>query len=212
MIKRNLYSICVIDVGSPKLGNLGWCFYNSINDKTYTGENLTNLYPLILENLSKASLIFGLEAPLFVPIRDDLILATKARKGEGRRPWSAGAGAQVLALNLPIMVHIFSNLYKINKAIDFVFVEEGFTMPSNQILLFEALVSGQDKGNSHVNDAEIMVESCKKYQKLNLLPKTILEFEDGVTYFNLAASALYNSGYKKFVDKINSKMPIYRPD
>ena len=83
MIKRNLYSICVIDVGSPKLGNLGWCFYNSINDKTYTGENLTNLYTFILENLSKSSLIFGLEAPLFVPIRDDLILATKARKGEG---------------------------------------------------------------------------------------------------------------------------------
>ena len=72
---------------------------------------------------------------------------------------SAGAGAQVLALNLPIMVHIFSNLYRINQAIDFVFVEEDFTMPSNQILLFEALVSGQDKGNSHVNDAEIMVES-----------------------------------------------------
>ena len=51
----------------------------------------------------------------------------------------------------------------------------------------------------------------KKYQKLNLLPKTILEFEDGVTYFNLAASALYNSGYVP-VDKINSKMPIYKPD
>jgi len=157
-------------------------------------------------------LLFGLEAPLFVPIRDDLILATKARKGEGRRPWSAGAGAQVLALNLPIMVHIFSNLYKFNKTIDFVFAEQDFTMLSNQILLFEALVSGQDKGNSHVNDAEIMVESCKKYQKLNILPKTILEFEDGVNYFNLAASALYSSGYKKFVDKINSKMPIYKPD
>ena len=88
------YNVCVIDIGSPKLGNIGWCIINTETRIEANGSNLDELFTHIKKNTRCHGLILGLEAPLFVPIRRDLILALKARTGEGKRPWSAGAGAQ----------------------------------------------------------------------------------------------------------------------
>ena len=106
MKKLYPHSICVIDIGSPKLGNIGWSLMNNNGTDEWSGQELDELFPLISDQLEAGGLLLGLEAPLFVPIRDDLLLATKARKGEERRPWCPGAGAQVLAMNLPLMVYI----------------------------------------------------------------------------------------------------------
>ena len=40
------------------------------------------------------------------------MLATKGRKGEGNRPRTGGAGAQVLTLKLPIMIYLFNAIKK----------------------------------------------------------------------------------------------------
>ncbi len=208
----NQYSICVIDIGSPKLGNIGWCVYDALHNKYYKGADLLKLYPVLSNICENNGLILGLEAPLFVPLRTDLLLATKARKGEGRRPWSAGAGAQVLALNLPIMTHIFKNLLHLKPNLKFSFSADNFTAATEEVMIFEALVSGTDKGNTHIDDAEIMVNSCKKYLQKQLLPKNILETEIGVEYFNLAAAALQRVGYKNHIQQLSSSLPIYKPD
>ena len=104
------YSICVIDIGSPKLGNLGWCLIDCQTGEEHSGFNLDELFPHVVKATKNNGLILGLEAPLFVPLRKDLILATRARKGEGKRPWSAGAGAQVLVINLTIMLYLFKGI------------------------------------------------------------------------------------------------------
>lgn len=209
---QNLYSICVIDIGSPKLGNIGWCIYDVIDKQYHKGTDLLKLYPLLNKLSKKTGLLLGLEAPLFVPLRANLLLTTKARKGEGKRPWSAGAGAQVLALNLPIMVHIFKNLFQLNQDLKFIFETKNFKAAKEEILIFEALVSGVDKGVSHIDDAEIMVKSCKKYLDNKLLPNNILEVEPEVEYFNLAAAALYRAGYLNEIEQIGADMPIFKPD
>lgn len=205
------YNICVIDIGSPKLGNLGWCLIDIENDQEYIGEDLDELFPVIANLINNNALILGLEAPLFVPLRKDLMLATKGRKGEAKRPWSAGAGAQVLTMNLPIMIYIFNKIKALCPNISYSLNDTKFTAKPNEIMIFEALVSGSDKGTSHVNDAQIMARSCVEYSKKQVLPSSILENEEFVEYFNLAAAALLRCGFEDNKSDLNAYTPIYKP-
>ena len=205
------YSICVVDIGSPKLGNIGWSLVNNDGTDEWSGQELDDLFPIISNQLGSGGLLLGLEAPLFVPIRNDLILATKARKGEERRPWSAGAGAQVLAMNLPIMIYIFEKIIKNAIKAEFIINSEQFSGAAGQTLIFEAFVSGKDKGDSHIEDAQIMSRYCAQYAKINRLPNTILEDEPNVKYFNLAAAALLHCGGIKDLDNLQIQSPIFRP-
>lgn len=209
---KNNYNICVIDVGSPRLGNLGWCLVDVDTHEEQTGSNIADIFPHLGQALKNKGLILGLEAPLFVPLREDPMLATKARKGEGRRPWSAGAGAQVLTMNLPIMVYLFEGIKSVCPHVSFAINENEFTSAPHQIMLFEALVSGQDKGYSHINDAQIMARSCTPYSAQHILPPSILEPEVGTTFFNLAAAALLRCGLEIAATALHAHTPIYKPD
>lgn len=210
MTLLNSYSICVIDIGSPRLGNIGWCLMDAHQQKT-RGTELDELIPLLALESKHSGLILGLEAPLFVPVREDLLLATKARAGEGRRPWSAGAGAQVLAMNLPIMIYLFKRLKLATENLEVLVEEEKFTASPTQILVFEALVSGADKGQTHVEDAEILVDYCKKFSQKMQLPPSILQAEPDTTYFNLTAAALLQCGLSDNLATLQAASPIYKP-
>jgi hypothetical protein len=205
------YSVCVIDIGSPKLGNIGWCLKDAHSKKKCTGDDLDELFVHIDASTKMGGLIIGLEAPLFVPLRKDLILATKARKGEGRRPWSAGAGAQVLAMNLPIMIYLFKGIQSLCPDLHYFLNEENFLAKPKQVMMFEALVSGKDKGSSHIHDAEIMATSCYTESMKCLLPPSILEYEYETEFFNLAAAALLRCGILEDLNSLNVCSPIYKP-
>lgn len=210
--QKKKYHICVIDIGSPKLGNIGWCLLDTQLEKKYTGSDLDALFPLLPALIKNQGLILGLEAPLFVPIRQDLFLATKGRRGEKGRPWSAGAGAQVLAMNLPIMVYIFSKIHSSSGQIRYCLNEKTFSFSSGEIMIFEALVSGGDKGKNHIQDAEIMAASCLSYAKSGRLPLSILEIEEEISYFNLAAAALLRCHLSDSIPDLQEYCPIYKPD
>lgn len=205
------YSVAVVDIGSPKLGNIGWSLTDAISDDEWSGQELDDLFPMMTFQLKKGGVLLGLEAPLFIPIREDLYLATKARLGEARRPWSAGAGAQVLAMNLPIMIYIFKKILDLSLNAEFLIDADSFKGNAGQILLFEAFVSGSDKGDSHVEDAQIMSRYCRKYSIKKNLPDTIMGKEPGVSYFNLAAAALLQCGGSKNMNNLHIPSPIYRP-
>lgn len=202
------YHICVIDIGSPKLG---WCMIDIKNNQELTGDNLDDLFPHFIEYSNTSGIILGLEAPLFVPLRSNLMEVTKARKGEGRRPWSAGAGAQVLTMNLPIMTYIFKHLCIINPDISYFLNDHGFSAQAGQVMIFEALVSGVDKGVSHINDAQIMASSCMSFSKSKKLPHSILEQENQTEYLNLSAMALLRCGIWSDPSSLRLASPIYKP-
>ena len=205
------YHICVIDIGSPKLGNLGWCLFDIQKNQELTGGKLDNLFPHLIKASKTSGIILGLEAPLFVPLRPDLMEATRARKGEGRRPWSAGAGAQVLTMNLPIMTYMFKHLYALEPDISYFLNEHGFSAQPGQVMIFEALVSGADKGESHINDAQIMVSSCLSFSQSKKLPASILEEENRTEYLNLSAAALLRCGISCDPESLCLASPIYKP-
>lgn len=209
MALNSIPSICVVDIGSPRLGNLGWYLYDAFRDVSHSGDDLDAMIAPLQQVLENSSVLLGLEAPLFVPVRTDLMLATKARAGESPRPWSAGAGAQVLAMNLPIMTYLFQRLR--HDQCSFTMDADAFSGLSGEILVFEALVSGSDKGQSHIEDAQIMVRYCHTYAKEHQLPPSILQSEKGVAYMNLVACALLFTGHLQSLDNLSVASPIYRP-
>ena len=205
------YHICVIDIGSPKLGNLGWCLRDVVRGQEFVGDNLDELFSIFAEASQSSGIILGLEAPLFVPLRSNLMEATKARLGEGRRPWSAGAGAQVLTMNLPIMTYLFKHLHAIKPDLSYFLNENGFAAKAGQVMVFEALVSGLDKGTSHINDAQIMTSSCLTYSQSKRLPNSILQEETDIEYFNLVAASLLRCGVLTDLGSLEMPSPIYKP-
>ncbi len=207
---ENTYSICVIDIGSPKAGNLGWCFTDTDGHEK-TGDDIDTLFPYLQAALPKSGLILGLEAPLFVPLRKDIMEATKARRGEGQRPWSAGAGAQVLTINLPIMVYLFKGIKAACPDISWHVNEQSFTAKPNEIMIFEAFISAADKGSSHINDAELLAQSCRRYAQKKTLPSSMLEPEKDVEFLNLASAALIRCGILNDPKALHEISPIYRP-
>ena len=61
------------------------------------------------------------------------------------------------------------------------------------MVFWKLFVSGQDKGKTHIEDAQIMANYCVNFSDKKILPKTILEQEESTEYFNLAASALFKN-------------------
>ena len=97
------------------------------------------------------------------------------------------------------------------KNIKFIIDENKFEAKPYQILIFEALVSGQDKGKTHIEDALIMANYCVNFSDKKILPKTILEQEESTEYFNLAASALLKIGILEDLKALSEPSPIYKP-
>ena len=205
------YNLAVIDIGSPRLDRLGWSLIDVSKNEEYHGKELDELIALTSVFLEARGLLLGLEAPLFVPVRKCLKSITKARKGEGRYPWSGGAGAQVLVINLPIMVYLFKKLKQKISGLKFILEEDNFSGSAREILLFEALVSGSNKGNSHIHDAQIMANYCLEFAMKKELPTNILEYEQETDFFNLAAAALLQSESISSVDTLSKPSPIYKP-
>ena len=113
------------------------------------------------------------------------------------------------------MVYIFNGIIKKNNNITFFLNEEGFEAKSNQIMIFEAFVSGEDKQEGvsgedkqkgHIDDATIMAQSCAVYSNQYELPPTILEDDQGTEYFNLAAGlALLRCGINEDIKTLSLK-------
>lgn len=93
--ERRLVVVCA-DIGSVSRGNFGW--WSSAGSE---GRIPSTLAKHVAECLNLGlPVALGFECPLFVPLEDDEQSLTRARPGEGNRPWSAGAGCGALATGL----------------------------------------------------------------------------------------------------------------
>jgi hypothetical protein len=205
------FSSCAVDIGSPKLGNIGWAINFAQDDSLLHGNCLDDLAVCINSCIKTKPLLLTLDAPLFVPLRSDIKLATKGRNGEGRSPWSAGAGAQVLSMNIPIMTYIFRKIISLNSDVSFIWSRDDFKDEPNLIYVAEALISGKVKGETHEEDAIIMANYCYNYTKLGMFPENILLPEEGVEYINLVAVSLLTLGHIEDLSSLRSELAIYRP-
>ena len=212
------YNVCAIDVGSPKRKSIGWSLIDFKKRKETEGSDLYELIPLIAETTEENGLILGFEAPIIIPVRDELMRIAKGRVCDGRYAWTGFAGAIVTVINIPIMRYVFKGIKKQNKKISFFLNEKKFAANKNQIMIYEAFVSGKDKldrggdiQDRHILDAKFMARSCAYYAKKHELPPTVLEPKEDTEYFNFAAATLLRCGFKTDVAALNLETPIYKP-
>jgi hypothetical protein len=103
----NHLAIFCADVGSIKQKRFGWA--GTLPDgAAISGTNIEEFAAQVAKQLeNKAKVALGFECPLFVPVRSNPVEVNSARKGEGNRSWSAGAGTGALATGLVEVLHLF---------------------------------------------------------------------------------------------------------
>lgn len=148
------------DLGSVKRGNFGW--FAGLSDGTERkGSDIHKLVECVADLLNRGKRVaLGFEAPMYVPLRDDVLTLTSKRRGETNPNWIGGPGASVLATGLAQVPWVLSavkeNLRRSARAsLDWAEFESG----AAEIFLWEAFVSGAAKGESHIDDAEIAVRA-----------------------------------------------------
>ena len=164
--------VAAIDIGSPKnhQKKIGW-FIDSAHSIKY-GHSLDGVDGFIdsltiaLQNENEP-LALGFEAPMFVPVRENVEELTKAREGEIRknfknRPFSAGAGASVLVTGMVVALYILRKLRKSFPDVEPTLNWCDKPTKTKRLLLFEAFVSEQQPSKNsdpHIQDARTAVEA-----------------------------------------------------
>lgn len=159
---RMRLSIYCADIGSVALNRFGWAAHRAPDNARMMSGSIADLVGEVAKDLSAGlSVALGFECPLFVPLPDDPVRLTRARAGEGNRPWSAGAGAGALATGLTETTWILTRLRERLACEPSVFFDWGRFGDSSEgaLLLWEAFISGKAKGTRHIDDASAGVDA-----------------------------------------------------
>jgi hypothetical protein len=179
--------IAVIDIGSPANQTLGW--YLLAEQLRCGGSLIEELITKLVPHLQRGPCALGFEAPMYIPYRSKPNELTRGRTIEGNRPWSAGAGAAVLATALAVVPFVLRSLRDAAPGLNVHFDCQALTQKAGELFLFEALVTGNAKGNDHQDDARIAAEAfqaaCAQWP-----PK----IED-TSVFNLLGASLLRTGW-----------------
>ena len=156
---QNLVVYCA-DIGSIAKGNFGWS-RRPTDSAGETGTDIRELADRVARDLNDGfPVALGLECPLFVPLPDDPNNLTKARNGDGQRPWSAAAGTAVLAMGITESVWILRRIRSAVPPNIEAFLDWGeFNTNPEGLFLWEAFVSSTAKGSSHTADAMIGIDA-----------------------------------------------------
>jgi len=180
------------DIGSIKKKRFGWARNEVASDIITNGVCITEFADSIVKDIKSGyNVALGFECPLFVPLYKDPIKLTSSRQGEGSRAWSAGAGCGALATGLTetlwILEYVFNKLEtKINPTYSF----EDILNEKSNLLLWEAFVTGESKGDSHYDDAIIAVKEFNSRISIGKLTTDV--FVDNP--YSLIGAALLRSG------------------
>lgn len=177
------------DIGSVKNGNFAW----------YERDGASALDPSSLARQVAAFMnagrpvALGFECPLFVPLPDDDWSLGSARPGEGARAWSAGAGCGALSTGL---VQVAWVLRAIRAQLDTPgsahLAWDSFSAAGRGLLVWEAFVSGGQKGVDHLDDARLAVAA---FESALPDPAARNAIQCASEVYSLAGAALLRAGW-----------------
>lgn len=150
------------DVGSVKSGNFGWARTEPTDAAVVEHDHSSpaDLAKAVAAELNaRRPVALGFECPLFVPVPIEPLKLGAARLGEGARPWSAGAGTGALATGLVQMAWVLAAVRAVASDIPLFLDRHRFEEAGSGILLWEAFVTAEAKGNTHLDDAAIAVRA-----------------------------------------------------
>jgi len=160
---RQLVVYCA-DIGSVARGRFGWARGAQSGRSlriTTKSTDIRKLVARVARDLNAVTPVtMGFECPLFVPAVNDPNKLTRARVGEGSRPWSAAAGAGALVTGLTEVLWVLQQLQSRLSSTQPVYVSwPEFAHAGRGLFLWEAFVTSTAKGKSHIDDAEEAVRA-----------------------------------------------------
>lgn len=209
----NRIDYCV-DIGSEKNKNFAWVRRKTGID--FPGKTLNGLLKDLWESLQSDSIVtIGFECPLFFYMNSDSDNVTSQRPGEGNRPWSAGAGAQVTVTGVAQITWLFSQLrQKIDRGSSTDFPSfhllndwDKLKNATSGLFIWEAFISGKDKPleknkevikNDHIEDCKIALDKFE--EKLN--SPIELRYADKEV-FSIIGAVLLRTGWTADVNVLN---------
>ncbi len=162
MLNLATLRVYCVDIGSVR-GRFGWardCGPGGGPEVRRGGEEILELADAVAADVKAGRPVaLGFECPLWVPVPRDPLDLGRARPGEGDRPWSAGAGAGVLATGLAQVVWILREVaIQMSCAPVFFLRWSDFVGLGSGVFLWEAFVTKDAKLGTHPDDAAAAVE------------------------------------------------------
>ena len=198
--------IAAIDVGSRL--KLPWFRIGASG--TRAGADLDDLATALRSDLqSGAQVALGFEAPLWIPRAHASLEIGRARRGEGNRPWSAGAGAAVLAYAVQQATFVLSAIHVGRRTA---------TLDSRRwldgdvdLLVWEAFVSGSGKDRlaiePHIDDARRAAEEFARRAETDEIVSD-LQPDDVISLVGLA---MLISGWADDVSVLQHPAVVVKP-
>jgi hypothetical protein len=183
-----------------KAGRFGW-FGTDPEGNSMSGSSIEELASAVSNKITSGTKVaLGFECPLYVPLRNDPMLLTKARIGEGNRSWSAGAGCGALATGLVEVTWLLEKIRTNTPKSVAAFINwKAFENSDNGLFLWEAFVSGNAKGSGHVHDAQIAVQKFQAALPNPELANAISE----QNVFSLIGASMVRSGWSTNVQLLS---------
>ncbi|HAV16094.1 MAG TPA: hypothetical protein DCW91_02325 [Acinetobacter nosocomialis] len=208
-VKSNFMNVIyAADIGSIKSNNFAWARLACDPYQINTDSSIHTLVQAIDSDLAQGKKVsIGFECPLFINLPSNPVLLTSARKGEGSRAWSAGAGCGSLTTGLIEVLWILSELKQMaTYTIEATFSSDCLLNGNANLMIWEAFVSSNSKGKSHSEDAIIAV--MKFYEKLNsksLSSDIVVE-----NPYSLAGAALLRSGITNNIEVLKEQCIVVK--
>lgn len=200
-------AIGVIDVGSPKGGKLGWAIL-APNADPVLGKDLDAFIDAMTALGANWPLAIGFEAPLFIPAPAEALKILSGRKGEGSRPWSAGAGATVTTAALAVVTYTLAGLRRgLSQAVastDF----GALPARPGDTLFFEAFVTAAAKGDDHADDALI---AAREVRALLGGDRAYHSAIDEPEVFSLLGASLLRTGWSTDLAVLSTPCLVVKP-
>jgi len=195
-------SVFCADIGSIPRGNFGW--YGEVPEPRSGNDPEIMVEEMGLELSKGHHVSVGFECPLFVPVPFDKMSLTSARRGEGRRPWSAGAGCGALATGLTEVVWVLRVLRALQPEKMAYLDWSEFLAAETGLFIWEAFVSGMAKGSSHIDDA---MRGVHAFQAASARPSLNSAITCDETY-SLIGAAMLRSGWSSDVANLHKQCSV----
>jgi hypothetical protein len=200
-------AIGVVDVGSPKSGKLGWAVLSQ-GEPPRLGKDLDAFVQAMTALGAAHPLAIGFEAPLFIPTPSEAMRILSGRRGEGSRPWSAGAGAAVTTAALAVVTYTLAGLRRgLPNATASVDVSHPPQRPGD-LLAFEAFVTASAKGVDHADDALIAAREARALLGGDRPYRSAI---DEPEVFSLLGAALLRTGWTHDLTVLSAPCLVVKP-
>lgn len=151
-------TVFAADIGSVEKGRFGWASQSASGSEQ--GPDPAQMVSSIAQALGQGLRVaLGFECPLWVDLPKAAAELTRARKGEGNRSWSAGAGAGALATGLVEVAWILRELRNLAPTRRAFLRWSDFEQAGSGLFLWEAFVTGDAKADTHAGDAALAVKA-----------------------------------------------------